>query len=125
MILAAEEVLLDGATRKVKMDLIAETIYQSAAQSLRKRNRLQEALPTAACERGWQFPKRVISLLLRRGRATSDHMLKTREPYDESVFARAENKDRQRAENRLRAMAESNLGWTIAPAEAKQPLLTA
>jgi hypothetical protein len=46
------------------------------------------------------------------------HMLKTREPYDESVFARTEIKYRQRAENRLRAMAQ-NLGYTIAPAQAK------
>jgi hypothetical protein len=44
-------------------------------------------------------------------------MLKTREPYDESVFAGAEIKYRQRAENRLRAMAQT-LGYAIAPAQA-------
>src|SRR6202030_3411761 len=41
------------------------------------------------------------------------HMLKTREPYDESVFAEAEIKHRQRSENRLRAMAQA-LGYTLA-----------
>jgi len=45
------------------------------------------------------------------------HMLKTREPYDESVFAEAEIKHRQRRENRLRAMAQA-IGYTLAPVQA-------
>jgi hypothetical protein len=45
------------------------------------------------------------------------HMLKTREPYDESVFAEAEIKHRQRRENRLRATAQA-LGYTLAPVQA-------
>jgi transposase len=45
------------------------------------------------------------------------HMLKTREAYDESVFAEAEIKHRQRWENRLRAMAQA-LGYTLAPVQA-------
>jgi hypothetical protein len=42
------------------------------------------------------------------------YMLKTGESYDESVFARAEMKHRQRMENRLKAMAQ-NLGYTLTP----------
>jgi hypothetical protein len=38
------------------------------------------------------------------------HMLKTREAYDESVFASAEIRHRQRTENRLRSMARA-LGY--------------
>ena len=42
------------------------------------------------------------------------HMLKTREPYNESVFARAEIRHRQRTEYRLRVLAQT-LGYTLAP----------
>jgi molybdopterin synthase catalytic subunit len=56
-----------------------------------------------------------------RQRGTQDayiyHMLKTRESYDESVFARAESRHRQRTENRLRALAQ-NLGYTLTPAHS-------
>ncbi len=46
------------------------------------------------------------------------HMLTTREPYDESVFARAESRHRQRAETRLKALAHA-LGYTtLAPVHA-------
>jgi len=45
------------------------------------------------------------------------HMLKTREPYDESVFAEAEIKHRQRRENRIRAIARA-LGYTLEPLQA-------
>jgi len=45
------------------------------------------------------------------------HILKTREPYDESVFAEAEIKHRQLRENRIRAMARA-LGYTLAPLQA-------
>jgi len=44
------------------------------------------------------------------------HMLKTREPYNESLFAEAEVKHRKRRENRLRAMAQA-LGYTLAPVQ--------
>jgi len=46
------------------------------------------------------------------------HMLKTREPYSESVFARAETRHRQRTECRLRALAQA-LGYTLAPVPAE------
>jgi hypothetical protein len=46
-------------------------------------------------------------------------MLKTREPYDEGVFAEAEIKHRQRRENRVRAMAQA-LGYTLAPVQASE-----
>jgi len=42
------------------------------------------------------------------------HMLKTREPYDEGVFARLEIRYRQRVENRLKAQAHAHaLGFTL------------
>ena len=43
------------------------------------------------------------------------HMLKTRESYDEDVFARLEIRYRQRIENRLKAQAHA-LGFTLTPA---------
>ena len=42
------------------------------------------------------------------------HMLKTREPYDEGVFARLEVRYRQRVENRLKAQAHA-LGFSLVP----------
>jgi hypothetical protein len=40
------------------------------------------------------------------------HMLKTREPYDEGIFARLEIRYRQRIENRLKAQAHA-LGFSL------------
>ena len=45
------------------------------------------------------------------------HMLTTREPYEESVFARLEAAYLQRAENRLKAQARA-LGFTLSPSSA-------
>jgi transposase len=45
------------------------------------------------------------------------HLLTTREPYDESVFARAEQKHLQRIESRLRIQAQA-LGYTLLPAQS-------
>jgi hypothetical protein len=42
------------------------------------------------------------------------HMMKTREPYDEGVFARLEIRYRQRVENRLKAQARA-LGFSLIP----------
>jgi len=43
-------------------------------------------------------------------------MLTTREPYDETVFARLEIRYRQRIENRLKAQAHA-FGFTLIPVE--------
>ena len=45
------------------------------------------------------------------------HMLTTREPYDESVFAKAEQKHLQRMENRLKIQAQA-LGYKLLPAQS-------
>ena len=44
------------------------------------------------------------------------HTLTTRQGYDESVFAKAEQKSLQRMENRLRIQAQA-LGYTLLPAQ--------
>jgi len=45
------------------------------------------------------------------------HMLTTRQAYDESVFAQAEQKHLQRMENRLKIQAQA-LGYQLLPAKA-------
>jgi hypothetical protein len=45
------------------------------------------------------------------------HMLTTREAYDESVFAKAEQKNLRRMENRLKAQAQA-LGYKLLPAQS-------
>src|ERR1700733_5215679 len=45
------------------------------------------------------------------------HMLTTRQPYDESVFAKAEQKHLQRMENRLKIQAQA-LGYKLLPAKS-------
>jgi transposase len=45
------------------------------------------------------------------------HMLTTREPYDESVFAKAEQRNLQRMETRLKAQAQA-LGYKLLPAQS-------
>jgi transposase len=101
-------------TRKVK-NRVAVTL-RMAAQSLQKSESALGAFYRRMRTR-LGAPKAVTAAAHKLARIIY-HMLKTREPYDESVFARAEIKYRQRAENRLRAMAQ-NLGYTIAPAQAK------
>jgi transposase len=44
------------------------------------------------------------------------HMLTTRQAYDESVFAKAEQKHLQRMENRLKIQAQA-LGYQLLPAK--------
>ena len=44
------------------------------------------------------------------------HMLTAREPYDESVFAKAEQKHLQRMENRLKIQAQA-LGYELLPTQ--------
>jgi transposase len=101
-------------TRKVK-NRVAVTL-RMAAQSLQKSESALGAFYRRMRTR-LGAPKAVTAAAHKLARIIY-HMLKTREPYDESVFARTEIKYRQRAENRLRAMAQ-NLGYTIAPAQAK------
>ena len=48
------------------------------------------------------------------------HLLKTREPYDDTVFQKQDVETRQRAESRLRRQA-AHLGLQVIPAVPKQP----
>jgi hypothetical protein len=100
-------------TRKVK-NRVAVTL-RMAAQSLQKSESALGAFYRRMRTR-LGAPKAVTAAAHKLARIVY-HMLKTREPYDESVFAGAEIKYRQRAENRLRAMAQT-LGYAIAPAQA-------
>jgi hypothetical protein len=45
------------------------------------------------------------------------HLIKPREPYDDSVFAKAEHRYLQRMENRLEAQAHA-LGYTLVPSQS-------
>ena len=100
-------------TRKVK-NRVAVTL-RMAAQSLQKSESvLGEFYRRMRTRLG--APKAITAAAHKLARIIY-HMLKTREPYDESVFARAETRHRQRREKRLRALAQA-LGYTLAPVPA-------
>lgn len=100
-------------TRKIK-NRVAVTL-RMAAQSLQKsQSALGEFYRRMRTRLG--APKAITAAAHKLARVIY-HMLKTRESYDESVFARAEFKHRQRTENRLRALAQ-NLGYTLIPAHS-------
>jgi len=100
-------------TRKIK-NRVAVTL-RMAAQSLQKsQSALGEFYRRMRTRLG--APKAITAAAHKLARVIY-HMLKTRESYDESVFARAEFKHRQRTENRLRALAQ-NLGYTLISAHS-------
>ncbi len=100
-------------TRKIK-NRVAVTL-RMAAQSLQKsQSALGEFYRRIRTRLG--APKAITAAAHKLARVIY-HMLKTRESYDESVFARAEFKHRQRTENRLRALAQ-NLGYTLISAHS-------
>jgi transposase len=100
-------------TRKVK-NRVAVTL-RMAAQSLQKsESALGEFYRRMRTRLG--APKAITAAAHKLARIIY-HMLKTREPYDESVFARAETRHRQRREYRLRALAQA-LGYTLVPVGA-------
>jgi transposase len=106
--------VLWAGTRKVK-NRVAVTL-RMAAQSLQKSESALGAFYRRMRTRPGA-PKAITAAAHKLARVIY-HMLKTREPYDESVFVKAEMKYRQRAEIRLRTMAQI-LGYTIAPLQAK------
>ena len=100
-------------TRKVK-NRVAVSL-RMAAQSLQKsESALGEFYRRMRTRLG--APKAITAAAHKLARIIY-HMLKTREPYDESVFARAETIHRQRREYRLRALAQT-LGYTLVPVGA-------
>ena len=46
------------------------------------------------------------------------YLIKTRQPYDESIFALAEQQQQRRREQHLRKQAQS-MGFTLVPTEAQ------
>jgi hypothetical protein len=48
------------------------------------------------------------------------HLLTTKETYDDSVFAKAEERYRKRSENRLKAQAQAlGFTWCLPPCESR------
>jgi transposase len=100
--------VLWSGTRKVK-NRIALTL-RMAAQSLQKsESALGEFYRRMRAKLG--APKAITAAAHKLARVTF-HLLTTRQPYDDSVFAKAEQKHRQRMENRLKAQAQT-LGYTL------------
>jgi transposase len=100
--------VLWSGTRKVK-NRIALTL-RMAAQSLQKsESALGEFYRRLRAKLG--APKAITAAAHKLARVTF-HLLTTRQPYDDSVFAKAEQKHRQRMENRLKAQAQT-LGYTL------------
>lgn len=105
--------VLWSGTRKVK-NRIAVTL-RMAAQSLQKSDsalgvfyrRMRSKLGA---------PKAITAAAHKLARIIF-HMLTTRESYDESVFAKAEQKHLQRIEHRLKIQAQA-LGYTLLPAQS-------
>lgn len=97
-------------TRKVK-NRIAVTL-RMAAQSLQKsESALGVFYRRMRAKLG--APKAITAAAHKLARIIF-HMLTTREPYDESVFSKAEKDHLQRMENRLKIQAQA-LGYTLVP----------
>jgi transposase len=99
-------------TRKVK-NRIAVTL-RMAAQSLQSsQTALGEFYRRMRAKLG--APKAITAAAHKLARIIY-HLLATRQPYDDSVFAKAELKHRQRMQNRLKAQAQA-LGFSLVPAK--------
>lgn len=105
--------ILRTGTRRVKNRLAAA--LRMAAQSLHgSQSALGEFYRRMRAKLG--APKAITATAHKLARIIY-HMLTTREPYDESVFARLEISYRQRTENRLKIQAQA-LGFTLVPTSA-------
>jgi transposase len=102
--------VLWSGTRKVK-NRVAGSLRMAAQSLQRSESALGEFYRRMRTRLG--APKAITAAAHKLARIVY-HLLKTREPYDESVFARAETRHRQRRETRLRALAQT-LGYTLSP----------
>jgi len=103
-------------TRKVK-NRVATTL-RMAAQSLQKsESALGEFYRRMRSKLG---PAKAITAAAHKLARVVFHLLKTRQAYDDSVFAAAEQRYRRRTENRLKAQAQA-LGYLLIPAQLQQP----
>jgi transposase len=103
--------ILSSGTRKVK-NRIALAL-RMAAQSLQ-----QSVSALGDCYRRLRArlgPGSAITAVAHKLARIVYHLLTTRQPYDDSVFAKAEEKYRKRTETRLNAQAKA-LGFTLVPA---------
>jgi transposase len=105
--------VLWSGTRKVK-NRIAVTL-RMAAQSLQQSESALGVFYRRMRSR-LGAPKAITAAAHKLARIIF-HMLTTRQPYDESVFAQAERKHLQRMENRLKMQAHA-LGYTLLPAQS-------
>lgn len=105
--------ILSSSTGKVK-NRIAHTL-RMAAQSLQ-----HNASALGECYRRMRArvgPAKAVTALAHKLARIVYHLLATKEAYDDGVFAKAEQKHRKRAENRLNAQAKA-LGFTLVPVQA-------
>jgi hypothetical protein len=105
--------VLWSGTRKVK-NRIAVTL-RMAAQSLQQSESALGVFYRRMRSR-LGAPKAITAAAHKLARIIF-HLLTTREPYDESVFAKAEQNHLQRMETRLRIQAQA-LGYTLLPAKS-------
>jgi transposase len=108
--------VLWSGTRKVK-NRIALTL-RMAAQSLQKSySTLGEFYRRMRAKLG---PPKAITAAAHKLARIVFHLLKTRQAYDDSVFAQAEQRYRKRTENRLKAQAQA-LGYMLVAASPQTP----
>jgi transposase len=105
--------VLWSGTRKVK-NRIAGTLRMAAQSLQQSESALGVFYRRMRAKLG--APKAITAAAHKLARIIF-HMLTTREPYDESVFAKAEQKNLQRMENRLKAQAQA-LGYKLLPAQS-------
>jgi hypothetical protein len=106
------KVLWNG-TRKVK-NRIAVTLRMAAQSLQQSESALRVFYRPMRTKLG--APKAVTAAAHKLARIVF-HLIKTREPYDDSVFAKAEHRYLQRMENRLKAQAHA-LGYTLVPSQS-------
>jgi transposase len=105
--------VLWSGTRKVK-NRIAGTLRMAAQSLQQSESALGVFYRRMRAKLG--APKAITAAAHKLARIIF-HMLTTREPYDESVFAKAEQKNLQRMESRLKAQAQA-LGYKLLPAQS-------
>jgi transposase len=103
--------VLWSGTRKVK-NRIALTLRMAAQSLQQSQSALGDFYRRMRAKLG--APKAITAAAHKLARIVY-HLLTTKEAYDDSVFAKAEERYRKRSENRLKAQAQA-LGFTLVPA---------
>ncbi len=104
--------VLWSGTRKVK-NRIALTLRMAAQSLQQSQSALGDFYRRMRAKLG--APKAITATAHKLARIVY-HLLITREAYDDSVFAKAEERYRKRSENRLKAQAHA-LGFALVPAD--------